>query len=41
MACGVGACWGCAVRCKAEEEIIYRRICKDGPVFSAEEVVWD
>jgi len=41
MACGVGACWGCAVRCKAEEKIIYLRICKDGPVFSAEEVVWD
>ncbi len=41
MACGVGACWGCAVRCKVEDRFEYRRICRDGPVFSAEEVVWD
>ncbi len=41
MACGVGACWGCAVRCKVEGKLGYRRICKDGPVFSAEEVIWD
>ncbi len=41
MACGVGACWGCAIRCRVGEELGYRRICKDGPVFSAEEVIWD
>ena len=37
MACGIGACLGCAVR--ATDGI--RRVCKDGPVFRAEEVVWD
>lgn len=42
MGCGVGACLVCA--CKtigadgAEE---YSHVCKDGPVFDAERVVWD
>jgi dihydroorotate dehydrogenase electron transfer subunit len=36
MACGVGACWGCAVRLKDGG---YKRICIDGPVFDAREVV--
>lgn len=41
MACGVGACLGCAVAIKrsdGSEE--YKHVCKDGPVFNAEEVVW-
>jgi dihydroorotate dehydrogenase electron transfer subunit len=37
MACGIGACLGCAVR--TSDGI--RRVCKDGPVFRAKEVVWD
>lgn len=37
MACGVGACLGCSVMTDAG----YRRVCRDGPVFSAREVVWD
>jgi dihydroorotate dehydrogenase electron transfer subunit len=41
MACGVGACWGCAVRCRVEGEIVYRRICKEGPIFAGREVIWD
>ncbi len=41
MACGIGACWGCAVRCRVDEGLVYRRICKDGPVFPAQEVVWE
>jgi dihydroorotate dehydrogenase electron transfer subunit len=36
MACGIGACLGCIVETRAG----YRRVCKDGPVFNAEEVVW-
>jgi dihydroorotate dehydrogenase electron transfer subunit len=35
MACGVGACLGCA--CKTSQG--HRRVCVDGPVFSSEEVV--
>ncbi|MGB2769999.1 MAG: dihydroorotate dehydrogenase electron transfer subunit [Candidatus Zixiibacteriota bacterium] len=36
MACGVGACWGCVVK---ENTETYKRVCVDGPVFDAREVV--
>lgn len=41
MACGVGACLGCV--CKSKEidhhsNVRNKRVCKDGPVFYAEEV---
>ena len=41
MACGVGACLGCV--CKSKEiddhsKVNNKRVCKDGPVFLAEEV---
>lgn len=38
MACGIGACLGCAIRMKNGT---MRHVCKDGPVFKAEEVDWD
>ncbi|MBQ1352119.1 MAG: dihydroorotate dehydrogenase electron transfer subunit [Oscillospiraceae bacterium] len=38
MACGVGACLGCA--CKMKDGS-YQRVCHDGPVFSASEVSFD
>ena len=41
MACGVGACLGCACRTrdeKGEEQFVH--VCKNGPVFKAEEVQW-
>lgn len=38
MACGVGACLGCAVRMKNGD---MKHVCKDGPVFDAQEVDWD
>ena len=38
MACGVGACLGCAVQMKDGS---MKHVCKDGPVFNAEEVDWD
>ena len=42
MACGVGACLGCAVRLRdADGHEGYGRVCKDGPVFRAEEIVWE
>ncbi len=40
MACGFGVCWGCVVAIREEEGIAYRRVCRDGPVFDALEVVW-
>ncbi len=36
MACGIGACLGCAI----ETVSGYKLVCKDGPVFSAEEIRW-
>lgn len=41
MACGIGACVGCAVKVKTENGIEYEKVCKCGPVFSSKEVVWD
>ncbi len=41
MACGVGACLGCAVGINREDgSLTYKHVCKDGPVFRAEEVAW-
>lgn len=36
MACGVGACFGCAV----DTKLGYKKVCADGPVFNASEVLW-
>jgi dihydroorotate dehydrogenase electron transfer subunit len=42
MACGIGICQSCAVKCKAagSNETIYKLCCEDGPVFDSSEVVW-
>ncbi len=40
MACGLGACLGCAVAIRGSEgKREYRRVCKDGPVFDLREVI--
>ena len=39
MACGVGICQGCAIS-KSQSEG-YHLVCKDGPVFEANEVNFD
>ena len=36
MACGIGACLGCVVKTRSG----YKRVCKEGPVFDAKEIVW-
>ena len=36
MACGFGACMGCTIPTRNGP----RRVCKDGPVFRKEEIVW-
>lgn len=43
MACGFGACVGCAIKVHEDSEngFIYKKVCKDGPVFLGEEVVWN
>ena len=37
MGCGFGACMGCA----RETVAGHKRVCKDGPVFSYEEIKWN
>ncbi len=45
MGCGYGACVGCT--CKTQEledgriQVKQKKVCKDGPVFFGNEVVWD
>ena len=44
MACGVGACLGCSLKCWAplgSTTPYYANVCQQGPVFSGEEIVWD
>jgi len=43
MACGFGVCLGCAVKTRfaSDRTPHYRRVCVEGPIFRAEEVVWD
>lgn len=36
MACGIGACLGCAVNTRSG----FQRVCKEGPVFNAREIIW-
>lgn len=37
MACGIGACLGCVVKTTQG----YERVCKEGPVFNADEIIWN
>jgi dihydroorotate dehydrogenase electron transfer subunit len=42
MACGTGACVGCAVAVKDENgALAYKRVCADGPVFNLAEIIWE
>lgn len=41
MACGVGACLGCAVRIRRGEQEQYLHVCKDGPVFNGADVLFE
>lgn len=43
MGCGLGACLSCVGKVKTASggEFAYKRVCTDGPVFAAEEVLWD
>lgn len=41
MACGVGACQGCAVPVvNNESQPAYKRVCDEGPVFESRELAW-
>ena len=37
MGCGLGVCYGCTVKTKKG----LKQVCKDGPVFNLEDILWD
>ncbi|MBI3951482.1 MAG: dihydroorotate dehydrogenase electron transfer subunit [Acidobacteria bacterium] len=41
MACGFGVCIACAQRVKMNGRQKYVRVCMEGPIFRADEVVWE
>lgn len=40
MACGIGICRGCVIQVKKNGKVQNATVCKDGPVFKGEEVLW-
>ncbi|MGC8863709.1 MAG: dihydroorotate dehydrogenase electron transfer subunit [Armatimonadota bacterium] len=40
MACGIGVCMGCVQKVR-HQPTPFKRVCTDGPVFEAEEVIWE
>jgi dihydroorotate dehydrogenase electron transfer subunit len=41
MACGIGVCLSCVVQVGEAGDWHYERICREGPVFDAERLVWE
>ncbi len=41
MGCGIGACWGCVKKIRRGGREDWVKVCEEGPVFQAEEVVWE
>jgi dihydroorotate dehydrogenase electron transfer subunit len=42
MGCGVGACLACVQKIRLDDgSEVWKRVCKDGPVFEAREIVWN
>ena len=37
MGCGLGVCYGCTVKTRSG----LRQVCKDGPIFNLEDILWD
>jgi dihydroorotate dehydrogenase electron transfer subunit len=40
MGCGFGACWGCVRRMKRKDGNVWLKVCEEGPVFPADEIIW-
>jgi len=40
MGCGYGVCLGCVVPVQRDGHRVYERVCKEGPVFDGEAVLW-
>ena len=37
MGCGLGICYGCTVKTRSG----LRQVCRDGPVFDLDDIIWD
>jgi dihydroorotate dehydrogenase electron transfer subunit len=37
MGCGLGVCYGCTIKTKSG----LRQVCKDGPIFNLDDILWD
>ena len=40
MGCGFGGCVGCTCKIMEEGKLVQKAVCKDGPVFKGNEVIW-
>lgn len=41
MGCGFGVCWGCVKKIKRGGDTGWYKICEEGPVFLAKDIIWD
>ncbi|MEW5901690.1 MAG: dihydroorotate dehydrogenase electron transfer subunit [Acidobacteriota bacterium] len=41
MGCGIGACWSCVRKIGRGTGAEWVKVCEDGPVFPASEVIWE
>jgi dihydroorotate dehydrogenase electron transfer subunit len=41
MGCGFGACWGCVKKIKKDRTFGWNKICEEGPVLNAEDIIWE
>jgi len=41
MGCGFGACWGCVKKIKKKGPAVWSKVCEDGPVYRAQDIIWD
>lgn len=41
MACGLGICFSCVTRVRCDDGWDYKRVCVDGPIFDAGQLVWE
>ncbi len=41
MACSIGVCLGCVIKVRSGDEVVTKKVCVDGPVFSGEAIVFE
>jgi dihydroorotate dehydrogenase electron transfer subunit len=42
MACGIGACFSCTCQIRDDKgNAEKKRVCVDGPVFDAKDIIWE